>query len=132
MSSMFDDVAAFQSEVLGVQPSYNSKGFRSVHERLEGLINLQEELNELTQGIRDQNLVDCTDALIDLIYFALGELYKMGIDADVVWKFVHAKNMCKVRGTTKRGNSVDAAKPEDWTDPKEQIEWYVNVAPNNR
>jgi len=64
------------------------------------------------------------DAILDLIYFAIGRLYEMGIPADKAEKFfnnVHEANMNKLRGKTKRGSEDDAAKPEGWIPPFHDI-----------
>ena len=45
----------------------------------------------------------------------------MGIKMPDVWDVVHAANMRKVRGTTKRGNKIDAAKPEGWVGPEDEL-----------
>jgi predicted HAD superfamily Cof-like phosphohydrolase len=69
----------------------------------------------------DGDLVGVTDALIDLMYFTLGFMWQMKIPIDKAWAIVHAANMQKVRGKTKRGVDGDAAKPEGWISPEEQL-----------
>jgi len=61
------------------------------------------------------------DALADLVYVALGTAYKMGLPFDSIWQAVQAANMRKVAGPTKRGNKVDACKPEGWVGPETAI-----------
>lgn len=124
--SMFDDVAEFQKNILFEKPP-RKPNLGTQQARIDGLKCLSEEFVEYVDALMAQDLVDAADALIDLIYFALGELYKMGLDANVIWRFVHTANMQKHRGFTKRGNEVDAAKPDDWADPKEQIREYIKT-----
>lgn len=64
-------------------------------------------------------LVDQLDALVDLIYVALGTAYCHGFDFDEAWRRVHAKNMEKVRvkkaTESLRGSTYDVVKPPGWT-----------------
>lgn len=80
---------------------------------------------ELIEFENAHNIVDQTDAMLDLVYVALGTLYLMGIDADTVWKFVQDANMQKVRGITKRGMEYDAVKPPGWVAPEGRIKAYL-------
>jgi predicted HAD superfamily Cof-like phosphohydrolase len=61
------------------------------------------------------------DALIDLVYVALGTSYLHGFDFAEGWRRVHAANMSKVRAErasdSKRGSTFDVVKPEGWTPP---------------
>jgi predicted HAD superfamily Cof-like phosphohydrolase len=63
------------------------------------------------------------DALIDLVYFALGRAYLHGFPFAEGWKRVHSKNMEKRRANPdapnegKRGSKLDIVKPEGWTPP---------------
>lgn len=84
--------------------------------------------NELTQLNRDQdvgiitiNLEQQLDALVDLVYVALGTAYLHGFDFNEAWRRVHAANMRKVRtlsaDESKRGSIFDVIKPKGWTPP---------------
>lgn len=118
-SNLYLDVAAFQQKVLGLdQPSHGSystlkqtPGYKTT---MKGL---HEELVELNNALDNECVSEQVDALIDLIYFALGGLYQMGIPFRQCWDEVHGKNMQKVRGETKRSEACDAAKPAGWTPP---------------
>lgn len=61
------------------------------------------------------------DALIDLVYVALGTAHLAGFDFTEGWRRVHAANMAKVRATdpsqSKRGSSLDVVKPKGWQPP---------------
>ena len=133
ISTMFRDVAAFNSGIVGVQPLPNPGLLNT--ERMEfRLGHMLEELNEITeaykkaqeciQGADDVKIVEhhneTIDGLIDLIYIALGTLYEMGIPAGRCFDEVHRANMDRAPGR-KIGrdieNDLDAVKPADWTPP---------------
>lgn len=63
------------------------------------------------------------DALVDVIYFAIGGMYEMGLkETQVVDAFnkVHNANMAKAAGKKAERESVqvtDAVKPADWAEP---------------
>ena len=119
-NSMYEDVVEFHQQILGVEPELFPT-FRDpdwVQERYDFM---QEELEEFITGAIREDMVDAVDGLLDLIYVALGTLYMMGIKMPDVWDVVHAANMRKVRGTTKRGNKIDAAKPEGWVGPEDEL-----------
>ncbi len=81
---------------------------------------MQEELDEF---IGAQGLVDQVDALIDLMYFAVGTLVEMGVKPDEIFEIVHRANMTKLdNGTPLFKADGKTAKPKDWQDPAEQIQ----------
>ncbi len=61
------------------------------------------------------------DALIDLVYVALGTAYLHGFPFDLGWRRVHEANMKKVRATnaaqSARNSTHDVVKPPGWTAP---------------
>lgn len=61
------------------------------------------------------------DALVDLVYVALGNAHLQGFDFREAWRRVHAANMAKVRATkpsdSKRGTTFDVVKPPGWEAP---------------
>lgn len=63
------------------------------------------------------------DALVDLVYVALGTAYLHGWSEEFeeAWRRVHAANMSKVRATrkedSKRGSTFDVVKPPGWEPP---------------
>lgn len=73
-----------------------------------------EELDEL---ITAEKRADQLDALVDLTYVILGTAYLHGFDFQEAWNRVHAANMAKVRGPSKRSEAFDVIKPEGWTAP---------------
>lgn len=62
------------------------------------------------------------DALVDLVYVALGTAYLQGFDFNEAWARVHAANMKKRKALpdgsdSKRGSPHDVVKPEGWEPP---------------
>jgi predicted HAD superfamily Cof-like phosphohydrolase len=61
------------------------------------------------------------DALVDLVYVALGTAYLQGFDFNEAWRRVQDANMAKVRAfreaDSKRGSTYDVVKPEGWEPP---------------
>lgn len=81
-------------------------------------------LEELNEFIESATLVDQADAMIDLIYFALGTLVEMGVQPAKIFTIVHKANMNKLWGDGKphyneQGKTI---KPESWQDPFQLIE----------
>ena len=120
MSSMLEDVAIFHHQVLRVVPplaptlvsqDYIMERFRFMSEELEEFIDC---------GIK-ADMVGVADALADVIYVALGTAHMMNLPFQAIWDHVHRANMRKERGETKRGNRVDARKPEGWVSPEAGI-----------
>lgn len=118
--NMYKDVADFHTLILGVEspdtPSLISFDFCVERTRF-----LQEELGEFIQAASTGDIVGVSDALADLVYVALGTSIQMGLPFDDIWHAVQSANMQKVRGMTKRGNKVDAVKPEGWVGPEAAI-----------
>jgi predicted HAD superfamily Cof-like phosphohydrolase len=82
---------------------------------------MQEELNEYTDACDAGDLEGQFDALIDLVYVALGTAYLQGLPFAEGWRRVHEANMKKVRATeagqSKRNSTSDVVKPEGWQAP---------------
>lgn len=89
---------------------------------------LQEEIDEFEEAYRMGDMVACIDSIIDLRYFAIGVLYKMGMTHEMINKCdtaVHEANMEKKLGVVaKRATegAADAVKPEGWVSPEKRIE----------
>ena len=64
------------------------------------------------------DMAEQADALIDLVYVAMGTAVQMGLPWQELWDDVHRANMAKERGMTSRGISDDAIKPDGWQGPK--------------
>lgn len=82
---------------------------------------LQEELDEYKEAVQAGDLTKQFDALIDLVYVAMGNAQLQGFPWVPGWKEVHRANMSKVRASTaeesKRGHSFDVVKPADFVPP---------------
>ena len=98
---------------------------------------MQEELDEYrgsreaVQYMAEQPLIDKAeytvqleqqlDALVDLVYVALGTAHLQGFDFLTAWRRVHLANMKKVRAQSadqsKRGTTFDVVKPVGWEAP---------------
>lgn len=82
---------------------------------------MQEELNEFIDAHNNNNLHDVADALVDLVYVAIGTARLMGIPFNLCWDEVQRANMTKVRATSKdqskRNTIFDVVKPEGWVPP---------------
>jgi predicted HAD superfamily Cof-like phosphohydrolase len=78
---------------------------------------MQEELDEFCQAVDNADEAGMFDALIDIVYVAMGTAHYLGYPWKAGWRLVQEANMAKERGTNKRGVSYDLIKPEGWTPP---------------
>ena len=127
MTSMSKDVAEFHAVILGVSLP-ESPTLVSPEWIIERGNFLNEELEEFLEGGITGNIVGAVDGLLDIVYVALGTLYQMGVPTEACWDLVQRANMAKVRGETKRGNKIDARKPEGWVGPEAGIAALIGRA----
>lgn len=90
---------------------------------------LQEELDEYKRAWGDIRMdgdslevrAEMLDALVDLVYVALGTAYLHGFNFAEAWRRVQVANMAKVRveraEDSKRGSTFDVVKPNGWLAP---------------
>ena len=83
---------------------------------------LKEELEEYIKADMEEDLEGQFDALIDLVYVALGTAYLQGLPFEEGWNEVQTCNMAKVRAGpngegSKRGSPLDVIKPPEWVGP---------------
>lgn len=71
-------------------------------------------------SVQEQDMAGQADALVDLVYVALGTAVMLGLPWDWLWNDVQRANMAKVRGMTHRGHKVDVTKPPGWQGPQTQ------------
>lgn len=113
---VFTLVHQFNSEIIGLPVPKHPKMLEG--KRLDYTHDhLSEEIDELLAA---ETVEDQVDALVDLIYVAMGRLVEMGVDGRAHFDEVHAANMRRVRGQkSTRPNSLgyDAIKPEGWVGP---------------
>ena len=57
---------------------------------------IKEELNELTDAIKQRNLVEVADALTDILYVTYGAGHSFGINLDLCFAEVQRSNMSKL------------------------------------
>ncbi|RPH05820.1 MAG: phosphoribosyl-ATP diphosphatase [Alphaproteobacteria bacterium TMED93] len=57
---------------------------------------IKEELSELEDAIKDNNLVEVADALTDILYVTYGAGHSFGIDLDACFDEVQSSNMSKL------------------------------------
>lgn len=91
---------------------------------------LKEELDEFTDAAADQDIAGVADALIDLVYVAMGTAHLLGLPWEALWTEVQRANMDKQRAAvdgsdSKRGSAFDVVKPEGWRSPDiaKILEW---------
>ena len=79
-------------------------------------------LEELKEYIDSNNMADELDALVDLVYTAIGTAVESGYPFDEAWKAVHEANMKKLPNASGKTNKI--RKPEGWIAPN--IEKVIN------
>ena len=81
---------------------------------------LAEEIDEFKHA---QTLDEQADAMIDLLYFALGTMVEMGVDASPLFRIVHEANMSKLwpDGNPRLKSDGKVKKPPTWSDPSEAL-----------
>jgi predicted HAD superfamily Cof-like phosphohydrolase len=85
------------------------------------LVYMLEELSEFGQAHRAGDLPAAADALVDLVYFALGTAVQMGLPWPELWDVVHRANLNKRIGYDKYGNRAGVVKPDGWVSPHDEI-----------
>jgi predicted HAD superfamily Cof-like phosphohydrolase len=117
---MFDDIKEFHTKVLQLEPPTDVT-MMDMDFMLERMRFMMEELEEFIEAGHKGDMVGVADALADVVYVALGTAWFMNLPMEQIWQVVHSANMKKVRGTTKRGNKIDAQKPDGWVGPEQAI-----------
>lgn len=118
------DVIEFNRELLGIEQ--RTPAMMPVEEHTHLTMALQEELQEFNDAVVEGNVVGAVDAIIDMMYFAIGGLWKLGLSHEQMvqcMKAVHAANMLKRKGKVAKRHTgaADAVKPEGWVAPEELI-----------
>ena len=126
---MINEIYEFNREVLGANPRQMVLTL-DLPEQEWLVAALKEEIQEFEDSRSDAEKVD---ALIDLCYFAIGGLVKLGLDeeqAQACFDAVHRANMTKKPGIKDTrpndGSIVDAIKDENFQDPTDAIEEIIN------
>jgi thymidylate synthase (FAD) len=87
---------------------------------------LQEEVDEYKEAVSKGDMVKAFDALIDIVYVAIGTGHLHGFPMDEGFEAVQEANMLKERATSKeqskRDSTFDVVKPEGWVSPEAKLE----------
>ena len=77
---------------------------------------MKEEINEFIEAT---DVIDQADAMIDLIYFALGTMVEMGVEPAKLFEIVQNANMSKLWEDGKPHYREDGKiiKPDTWKNP---------------
>lgn len=84
---------------------------------------------EVAEFLVAEDIYEQADAMIDVIYFALGTLVEMGLEPDELFAIVQRANMAKLFPDGKpHYNPKDGKviKPEGWEDPTPKIKKYID------
>lgn len=84
-------------------------------------------LEEINEFLEAEEIVEQADAMIDVIYFALGTLVEMGIKPDALFDIVQAANMAKLwpDGKPHYNSEGKTIKPPTWEDPHEKLKMEI-------
>ncbi len=85
---------------------------------------------EVAEFLIADNIYEQADAMIDLLYFALGTMVEMGLEPDELFAIVQEANMSKLWPDGKpHYNPKDGKviKPEGWEDPTPKIKSYIDA-----
>jgi predicted HAD superfamily Cof-like phosphohydrolase len=83
---------------------------------------IQEELEELGAAYRGGDIVDEADALGDIIFVAVGSLYKLcGGDKDKVYDILLAITAANNLKSSTKDSNGKITKPKDFVGPEEMI-----------
>lgn len=90
-------------------------------------------LEEINEFLEAEDIVEQADAMIDVMYFALGTLVEMGIEPDTLFEIVHTANMTKLWEDGKPHYGLDGKtiKPKSWEDPHPKLEAEIERQKNS-
>ena len=86
---------------------------------LSRIVMMQEELDEYKDAVKEKDMEETLDALIDLMVFVCGTIYLHGFTEifPEAWRRVQTANLQKFAGNKNRGTDCDMIKPWDWKPP---------------
>lgn len=129
MTDIFEEIEGFNRDLVGVKR--DQIGLLNPDEADWLVEVMREEAGELQEAMglteTTESIVAQADALMDIIYFAVGGFTRLGIPAEKVaqiFQIVHSANMAKKAGkkeAREKSIDLDAVKPEGWVAPEEQI-----------
>ena len=115
MDKAWRDVYDFH-EAFGV-PVRDIPAFMPPERAQKRVLWMEEEIGEFIEA---ENIEEQADAMIDLIYFALGTLVEIGVQPQALFDIVHGANMQKLwpDGSPHYNSDGKVIKPSGWTDPE--------------
>lgn len=123
----FEDVQAFHDKFGLKRPNFPMLPF--YHKDLASFRTkfLREELSEFELALAEGDLENAFDALLDLVYVAMGTADLMGLPWQKGWDEVQRANMSKKRAESAndstRGTQLDVIKPENFKAPDHSYIW---------
>ena len=89
---------------------------------------MKEEIDEFIEATEAEDLYEQVDAMIDVMYFALGTLVQLGVSPAEVFKVVQDANMSKLweDGKPRFKDDGKVMKPSTWQDPHDKIIGVIN------
>lgn len=84
---------------------------------------MKEEIDEFLVAVDNEDITEQADAMIDVMYFALGTLVEMGIKPDELFDIVQDANMAKLwpDGKPHYNEEGKTIKPSTWRDPHDLL-----------
>lgn len=125
MTNFIEAVIEFNQQVLGIHP--RPLGPLSAAEEQLTVKCLIEEAEEFSAAAIKGDFIGQVDAIADLMYFATGAFYKLGLSAEQIeacLMAVHAANITKKKGVNAKRSvpgASDAVKSEGWVPPEERL-----------
>lgn len=123
----FDDVGNFHENFGLDNVTWRGPGPREVSvDLMEFRVKfMREELQEFEEALLVDDKAKMFDALIDLVYVAMGTAQVLGFPWQEGWNAVQRANMLKERATKKtasaRGGTFDVIKPAGWKPPNIEL-----------
>jgi predicted HAD superfamily Cof-like phosphohydrolase len=131
MMSNFDDVGSFHKK-FGLPFSPPTDSIADDERRKPQWLNvetqtyrvrfIQEELDELENAYIDQDFEQVADALVDIVYVAMGTAHMHNLPWEELWTEVQQTNLAKQRALSlkdsKRMSIFDVVKPKNWKAPR--------------
>lgn len=120
INDAYELVKKFQEmaeQPIGTFPKYLSKERCNIRCKW-----MREEIEEFEES---STVYEQADAIIDLLYYAIGALVEMGIKPDQLFLLVHEYNMKKLSGKcyNKDGKVM---KPDEWRHPDKEIKKIID------
>lgn len=120
--SNFRDVGVFHRKFDLPASDYHAGPKNVTRELLDFRVKfMHEELTEFMTAADNSDIAGMADALIDLVYVAMGTAHVYGFPWQALWDEVQRANMAKERAThesqSTRLSTFDVVKPEGWQPP---------------